>query len=334
MSRPTRTKLPSGVRLVRRIRQFTRWFLVSGWLTLALPHVASVRAQDVDEPDQSGDRKRLIEAAVAAYDAQNYQRSRELFLEAHRLQPSARALRAVGMCSYNLRDPVDAVLQLQAALEETRMALTEPQRTSTLELLQRAGQKVAWLELSLAPTAAMVTVDGERPRTTTRGALLLLPGTHRVLGLSPGYITQERVVDVIAGEHAALRFDLQRAVVLEPTEPVAPSSAPHRSGRAATTARRFVLGTGAVGMVLFAVAGGLALHEQSGLRTACYEGSCAPDSYEQVDRYDRLKVAATVGLVTGSALLTADFVWWLYDRHQAAHSKASASVLRAAEPTP
>ena len=77
----------------------------------------------------------LIGDAVAEYDAGHFQEARALFRQAHESPPTARTLRGIGMCSFELRDYVEATRSLGASLRDTRRPLTERSRNGTRRLL-------------------------------------------------------------------------------------------------------------------------------------------------------------------------------------------------------
>ena len=62
----------------------------------------------------------LIGDAVAEYDAGHFQEARALFRQAHEKSPTARTLRGIGMCSFELRDYVEAARALGGVAARTR----------------------------------------------------------------------------------------------------------------------------------------------------------------------------------------------------------------------
>src|SRR4029453_8230163 len=95
------------------------------------------RAADDDTPVTV-----LIGDAVAEYDAGHFQEARALFRQAHEKQPTARTLRGIGMCSFELRDYVEATRALTASLREQRRPLTSEQKRHAEALLARAATLV------------------------------------------------------------------------------------------------------------------------------------------------------------------------------------------------
>src|SRR6476619_7744765 len=116
---------------------------------------APVRAADEDTPVSV-----LIGDAVAEYDAGHYQEARALFKQAHAKSPTARTLRGIGMCSFEMRDDVEAARALGASLREQRRPLTAEQKRHAEALLNRANTFVGRFTVKFKPESASLFVDG------------------------------------------------------------------------------------------------------------------------------------------------------------------------------
>lgn len=282
------------------------------WLLACVLAVSLPARAEVDQPSTLTVRyEERVAAAVAAYGSADFQRARVLFLEAHALDPSARTLRAIGMCSYNLGDPIDALLQLEAALVDGRKPLAGELRTSSLDVLFRSQQKIGLFRLELTPAVTRVTLADGPPRLTTRGELLLLPGERKLRFEAPGHVAQQRTLHVHAGERSVLRVTLAH----EPArhEVAAPPS------RATTRARLRLwrnvgFGASALAFAAFGISGSLALVKQSELRNDCVAHACGPALHDEVDAYERTKLTSVVSLVVGAVLVSASLALWLWGR--------------------
>src|SRR5690349_9454730 len=82
--------------------------------------------------------KELVEQALSEFKHKNWPEARVLFMRAHELNPNARTLRGMGIVSFEMRDYLNAVINLKAALEDKRQPLTEAQRKECDSLLTRA----------------------------------------------------------------------------------------------------------------------------------------------------------------------------------------------------
>jgi hypothetical protein len=292
-----------------------------------------VRAPVVRADDAAYDN--FISEALAAYDAGRWTEARTAFRRAHALAPTARTFRTIGMCSFNLGDYVDALQNLDGALNDTRKPLTADQRTQVGALIERSSAKIGRFRLKLAPEAARVTVDGGAPALLGGRELLLEPGRHDVVASADGYRAARRELSVEPGDRATLDLQLEPGAEPQAAEAPAPGAAPavpaaHDAApeaappSAAATApaaepargggdtQRVLgivsLGLGGAGLVAFGVAGGLALDKKASLDDACPDRKCGPAQHDEVDSYDTLRTASTVGLIAGGAFLTAGLV--------------------------
>lgn len=171
---------------------------------------------------ESGEYKELIAQALLEFKHKNWPEARVLFRRAHELQPSARTLRGMGVVSYEMRDYVQAVRDLAAALEDPRQPLTEAQRKECQGLLGRARTFVGEFTLTVTPQDASLTLDGATLVREPNGALLLSFGEHEVSATAPGYEAASTRVRVQGGERGEIELHLTplASVTAEPAEPM------------------------------------------------------------------------------------------------------------------
>lgn len=171
----------------------------------------AVRAQDVaPEPDGYRD---AIDQAVEELAAHHYEEARALFVQAHALYPNARTHRGLGFAEFELRNYVQCVHELEAALASGTKPLTGSLREDTERLLDRAKKFVARLSVQSRPAATEVVVDDVR--APAEGELMLAAGEHTVEVQTPGYALEKRVVHLRAGETRTLSVVLRRLEVAE-----------------------------------------------------------------------------------------------------------------------
>jgi tetratricopeptide (TPR) repeat protein len=163
-------------------------------------HSASARQAD-------GDYDGLIREALSEFNALNYAEARALFERAHALKPNARTLRGLGITAFELKRYVQALHDLEAALEETRNPLTEKQRRDVQDLIVKARRFVGKIKLELAPEGATVLLDG---RASTSTALVLDLGEHQLSVRAEGYREQELKLVIDGGEDTTQRVELVR----------------------------------------------------------------------------------------------------------------------------
>ena len=180
--------------------------------------VATARAADDDSTPVSV----LIGDAVAEYDAGHFQEARALFRQAHEKSPTARTLRGIGMCSFEMRDYVEATRALTASLRETRRPLTSEQKRHAEALLARAHTFVGRFTIKVKPEGASLFVDGHPAELEPDGVLLLAFGRHQLSLRCPSCAPTEKDEDltVSGGEHKEIELALAPA----PPTPVADTS--------------------------------------------------------------------------------------------------------------
>jgi hypothetical protein len=175
-------------------------------------------AQQADARESDGYRQ-LIDDAVKEFGAQNYLEARSLFLRAHALYPNSRTHRGIGVAQFELRQYVDCVQQLEAALASSVKPLTAEMRAETERLLARARAFVGQIDLSIKPERAQVRLDGNELAPEASRRLVLTLGEHTLQVAAPGFAPEQRKLNVQGGEHTRLTI-----LLVDPTEPPAPAA--------------------------------------------------------------------------------------------------------------
>jgi hypothetical protein len=208
----------------------------------ALACVMSSSAGRAQEEATSAEYRALIDQALDEFKRKNWPEARVLFRRAHELNPNARTLRGMGMVSYEMRDYVNAVVQLGGALNETHQALTDALRKDCEELYRKSRAFVAAYDLSVEPAQANVRIDGAAPLLDHDNHVLVPLGEHTLHVSAPGYLDENTKLSVQGGEQAALHVTLRKppvatAAVAAPEPPANPfgksapiDTTPHKSG--------------------------------------------------------------------------------------------------------
>jgi hypothetical protein len=179
---------------------------------------AVARAQAPEaEPQgvENAEYKELIEQALGEFRHKNWPEARVLFRRAHEISPSARTLRGMGIVSYEMRDYVQAVRDLSAALADTRQPLTEQQRGECQNLLARSRTFVGVFEVRVTPADAELRLDGAPLSRETDGSVLVPFGEHVLTGSAQGHVGASARVRVRGGE----RGEVELRLVPEAAEP-------------------------------------------------------------------------------------------------------------------
>jgi hypothetical protein len=185
--------------------------------------------------------KDLIEQALGEFKHKNWPEARAAFARAHERNPNARTLRGLGVVSFEMRDYVNAAVNLKAALDDTRQPLNDVQRKECEGLLARAHSYVGVFVLKLEPPDAHVLLDGAAPSRDAEGHVLVPFGDHVVSASAPGRQAGSTRLHVQGGERGEIALVLPpegaapvASVPGPPGEPAPPAAAP--SGGAAMSA--------------------------------------------------------------------------------------------------
>jgi hypothetical protein len=199
--------------LLARILILVSVALGSGLLALV---PGNARASGDAEP--AGYRT-AIDAAVAEFDASNFQEARALFSQAHELFPNARTLRGLGMVEFELRNYGMSIAHLREALDARQRPLEGELRLQTEHLLSRAQSFVATVHLDVRPEneGASVLVDGV-PVTLGPGGVLVLEVGDRVVEVrNDGFMPEKRRLSLRGGEQQRLVIALKKPIDLSET---------------------------------------------------------------------------------------------------------------------
>jgi hypothetical protein len=225
------------------------FFQLSGPQSAAAQSRGSVNAAGEDAEYRS-----VIEEALAEYNRGNWEEAAALFDRAHRLNPSARTLRGMGLTAYEARRYVDAIRYLADALTDTRRPLTQAQRDEVSSTLERARRFVARLRLNIGPAEAKVTINGRPAEPDSKGDVTTDPGLLDVEITADGYESALRRVRLTAGGQEELNVQLSRTRAEAPPAPQVSSSSPQTAPPAASQAEPVDDGN-AVGTIKWIVGG-------------------------------------------------------------------------------
>ena len=147
----------------------------------------------VSTPAYADDYGRLVDEALAEYDAGHFEESLALFEHAYQARPSARAKRGVAKALFELRAYARCIAAIDAALAGTVDPLPGTLADELKALRERALRFVGKLTVVVTPAASTVLVDG-RPLATAD--LVLETGPHTIDASQPGYESAHRTIDV------------------------------------------------------------------------------------------------------------------------------------------
>lgn len=225
------------------------------FIQLWSPQSAAAQARgSSNAAGEDAEYRSVIEEALAEYNRGNWEEAAALFDRAHRLNPSARTLRGMGLTAYEARRYVDAIRYLADALSETRRPLTQAQRDEVSSTLERARRFVAHLRLNIGPAEAKVTINGRPAEPDSKGDVTTDPGLLDVEITADGYESALRRVRLTAGGQEELNVQLSRTRAEAPLAPQVSLSSPQTAPPAAVQAEPVDEGN-AIGTLKWVVGG-------------------------------------------------------------------------------
>jgi tetratricopeptide (TPR) repeat protein len=147
---------------------------------------------------------KLVADAVSAFDAGKFEASREMLRQAHAIRPNARTLRGMGLASFEMGSYALALVDLEAALAETRQPMSAEQREEVEKLRSEADALTARYAIEGMPQDAKLTVDEAPPVWDAAGLLVLEQGTHLLAVTSGVDIVRRYQVEARGGERSEL----------------------------------------------------------------------------------------------------------------------------------
>jgi hypothetical protein len=174
--------------------------LVPGVLTGSAAAQAGRARGAADSGRESAEYRQLVQQALDEFQRGNWDEAAGLFSQAHKLSPSARTLRGMGLAAFEGRRYVDALRDLRAALESTVNPLTAEQRAEVTDTVSRAEHYVVPLELTVEPSSAEVRINGAiQPDQEGPRQLVVDPGMLEVRASAPGYDVELRQLRMVSG---------------------------------------------------------------------------------------------------------------------------------------
>jgi hypothetical protein len=263
-------------------------------------------AQSSDPADYT----QTIQQAVEAFQVRDFDRARQLFQTAHKLSPSARTLRGMGLTDFESGRYALAISELEAALSESRKALEPQQRVEVQAVIAHARGFVGNLELEIMPKNAAVTVDGV-PVSSDR--LLLDAGEHSLHVSAESYAPADQTVRVLAGDLTRVVMTLDP--IAEMTEEPVVAAKPEVVAEEDTTQRTaawIVGGVGAAGVIVGSVFGIQSILKHNESDRYCGKTGCTdPRGVSAMDKARTAGDISTVAFVAGGIALGVGTVLFL-----------------------
>jgi len=257
---------------------------------------------------------RVLKEALDEFGRGNWVEARTLFERAHRMEPSARTLRAIGLASFEEKRYVVALGALRESLAMPVKPLTAKQRREVEEAIRRAESFVVQYTLELSPEDAQVLIDGA-PAVIVDGKLQLDPGGHELTVSAEGHENVERRIVANSGGESVLRVRLPalgsddddaRPVTVVPGPDAATDRTPPEDD-GLSTIQYIGIGVGAAGVLSLGASLYFALSAKSKYDdSGCDDGGCRDRAAQELNEDalasgDIATVTAIAGLVAVAA---------------------------------
>jgi hypothetical protein len=184
---------------------------------------------------------RLVDEAVAEFEAGHYEEALSAFEQAYKEKPSARALRGVAKALFELRSYARCVATIDRALASEVDALPENLRADLEALKTRALRFVGDASIEVTPSNATVLLDGQA--ITPGAAHALDVGTHTVEASAADHQPATRRFEIHGRETTKVRIALD-PIRRAPPETITPSE--NRTVPLVLSVGAVVLSTGAL----------------------------------------------------------------------------------------
>lgn len=190
--------------------------------------IGRARADEPNEAENIAEYGEVLQHGVDAFSAGHWAEARLLFERAHRITPTARTLRGLALCDFELGHYLAAISECQASLADPRRPLTPELRAQIEETLSRARHNIGQYHLSLPQDVTELRVDGASVPVPADGELLLDPGQHTLVVALPNAepITRTFTVEIGAREHLIFAGRLAARPQLPAPAPLSEAAAP------------------------------------------------------------------------------------------------------------
>lgn len=276
---------------------------------LLVPAVAAGQVSDADRATA----RALAQQGQDALDAKDYATAADRFSRADAVFHAPTLLLGLARAQAGLGKLVSAH-EAYARIVREGVPVGAPR--PFVKAVAEAGKELARLEPRIpsvviqvkGSTAPRVTIDGAPVPVAALGVNRPVdPGRHLVRAEADGVVPTEVVVTLAEGKSTSVTLALEPAAgpVAKPPVVASKSPAPPAAGVKPSATQRILgytsLGVGAAGLVLGAVAGGLAVSKHAALATACPTGRCTGQS-DAISSYHTVGMLSTVGFIAGGAL--------------------------------
>jgi hypothetical protein len=268
----------------------------------ATTHSVVAWAREPAAPTQKSEYDRLVDEALAEFDAGHFEEALSAFEQAYKVHPSARALRGVAKALFELRSYARCVATIDRALASDVDPLSGTLRSDLESLKARALHFVGEAVIEIVPESATVLLDGEAVEVHGSVSRVVDVGPHTLEVSASDHHPQRRKFEIHGGEVTRITVRLDPVVTL-----VNPPAPPPLSGDARTAP--LVLSIGAVAASTIAIVGSsIWVVDRASAVDSCNEAAGVGARCANADSIAFQRNAATWTLVVSGAALVASTV--------------------------
>lgn len=269
-------------------------------------------APEGPSPDDVSRADELFRSARELMQAGDHAAACPKLVESQKLDPGAGTLLNLGLCYRELGDVRRAWEAYGEAAAAARAAQQPDREAHALQQVEQLAAKLPRLRL-VAPAelaGARLTLDERELAPDELAAPIVVEaGTHEVVVVMDGQPPAVHAIEARDGEIVELVLPAPQREPAPSPAPSPTSPAPNEGLSAQETAAIVVGGVGAVGLVLGAVFGALALSDKSSSDELCSENDvCHPEGIELRDQAATKATISTATFVVGGAAAAAAIV--------------------------
>jgi hypothetical protein len=210
--------------LLRGFLDLGAWLIVStAWTSIASAgSPAAVAGLGETSADGSVQSRELMKEGVAKFAQGDWEGAICAYQKAWELKPHPAIAANMAGAEMKLGRYYDAAAHLKYALGHLSLAQSD-RRESMESQLNECRNHLVSLSLSVNIEGAEIFLDGRSVgQTPLSEEVLLEAGHHSIKVMHPGYDTQTQEIDVTAGQHIDLQFQLQPPPPAEPQKTASP----------------------------------------------------------------------------------------------------------------
>jgi hypothetical protein len=294
-------------------------------------------AESSAEQNPTEAAKHLFTQGAQLYADGDLPGARFAFERAFELSSNYKILYNLAVVELELHDYASAKETFERYLQEGGDAIDASRRAEVEAELEGLAGRVGQVRITVSPSDAVVTLDGERTELSADGLDTHLNlGVHTVKAAAPGYAPKEERFEVEGGAVTELTLQLEQEDVPPPS--TASARPPEPDDDLSRRTRRLRIGTwvsagaaGVFGVAAF-VTGMLALRAEDDLSTE--RGMVPADRPDIDDAQQRVRSLATttdvfigIGAVAGATAIGLGIAAWRSSKRETSGVRASASGL-------